>query len=103
MSTRSQLRFVQRGDQDDEPNDSDRVAQVYRRSDGYPTSVLQDLIRLKELLDATHAEREPAYTAAAFVFLDKLSEAPPTRPSSEPLGSSTALEHALEELVAKPA
>jgi len=72
MSTRSQLRFVQRGDQDDEPNDSDRVAQVYRRSDGYPTSVLQDLIRLKELLDATHAEREPAYTAAAFVFLDKL-------------------------------
>lgn len=48
MSTRSQLRFVQRVDQDDEPNDADRVAQVYRHSDGYPTSVLQDLVRLKE-------------------------------------------------------
>ncbi len=73
MSTRSQLRFVQRVDQDDEPNDADRVAQLYRHSDGYPTSVLQDLVRLKELLDATRAERGSAYTAAAFVFLDKLS------------------------------
>jgi hypothetical protein len=73
MSTRSQLRFIQRVDQDDEPNDADRVAQVYRHSDGHPTSVLQDLVRLKELLDATRAERGSAYTAAAFVFLDKLS------------------------------
>jgi len=102
MSTRSQLRFVQRGDQDDEPNDSDRVAQVYRRSDGYPTSVLQDLIRLKELLDATHAERTGLHGSSVRVPRQAL-EAPPTRPSSEPLGSSTALEHALEELVAKPA
>ena len=46
---------------------------MYRHSDGYPETVLRDLAQLKELLDATRAERGPAYTAAAFVFLDKLS------------------------------
>ena len=44
-----------------------------RNSDGYPASVLRDLVQLKDLLDATRAERGPAYTAATFVFLDKLS------------------------------
>jgi hypothetical protein len=73
MSTRSQLRFVQRIDQDGELNGADRVAQVYRHSDGYPASVLRDLAHLKNLLDATRAERGPAYTAATFVFLDKPS------------------------------
>ena len=48
MSTRSQLRFVQRVDQDGEQNDADRVAQVYWYSDGYPESVLRDLAQLKE-------------------------------------------------------
>ncbi|WP_369335283.1 hypothetical protein [Natrialba sp. PRR66] len=46
---------------------------MYRHSDRYPASVLQDLVRLKELLNATFAERGPAYTAAALVFLDKHS------------------------------
>jgi len=74
MSTRSQLRFVQRVEQTDETADNaDRVAQVYRHSDGYPESVLRDLVQLKELLDATRAERGPGYTAATFVFLGKLS------------------------------
>ena len=74
MSTRSQLRFVQRVEQSDKTDGTtDRVAQVYRHSDGYPRSVLRDLTQLKELLDATRAERGPAYTAATFVFLDKLS------------------------------
>jgi hypothetical protein len=73
MSTRSQLRFVQRSDDDGDQDDDDRVAQVYRHSDGYPSSVLRDLTQLKDLLDATRAERGPGYTAAAFVFLDKLS------------------------------
>ena len=74
MSTRSQLRFVQRVEQPGENNsDDERIAQVYRHSDGYPASVLRDLVQLKELLDATRTERGPAYTAAAFVFLDKLS------------------------------
>ena len=74
MSTRSQLRFVQRIDQNgDNGNADDRVAQVYRHSDGYPASVLQDLAELKTLLDATHANRCPGFTAAAFLFLDKLS------------------------------
>jgi hypothetical protein len=74
MSTRSQLRFVQRVEQPDETAGSaDRVAQVYRHSDGYPESVLQDLAQLKALLDTTRADRGPGYTAASFVFLDKLS------------------------------
>jgi hypothetical protein len=74
MSTRSQLRFVQRVEQSDETDEADhRIAQIYRHSDGYPSSVLQDLAQLKDLLDATRAERGPSYTAAAFVFLDKLS------------------------------
>ncbi|MBB6645743.1 hypothetical protein [Halobellus ruber] len=74
MSTRSQLRFVQRVEQTDETDgNADRIAQVYRHSDGYPGSVLRDLAQLKELLDATRAERGPDYTAATFVFLDKLS------------------------------
>jgi hypothetical protein len=74
MSTRSQLRFVKRVEQTDEvARSADRVAQVYRHSDGYPGSVLRDLAQLKELLDATRAERGPRYTAATFMFLDKLS------------------------------
>ena len=74
MSTRSQLRFVQRVEQPSETDGGDeRIAQVYRHSDGYPASVLRDLAQLKELLDATRAERGPAYTAATFLFLDKLS------------------------------
>jgi hypothetical protein len=47
--------------------------QVYQHSDGYPRNVLRNLTQLKELLDATRAERGPAYTAATFVFIDKLS------------------------------
>lgn len=72
MSTRSQLRFVHRVEQADKPDD-DRIAQVYRHSDGYPSSVLRDLTQLQDLLAATGTERGPGYTAAAFVFLNKLS------------------------------
>ena len=68
----------------------------------YPTSVLQDLIQLKELLDATHAERGPAYTAAAFVFLDKLSRPHRRGHRASHLAVPQPLEHVLEELVAKP-
>ena len=71
MSTRSQLRFVQRIEQlRESENDDERIAQVSRRSDEYPASVLRDLAQLKDLIDATRAERGPAYTAATFVFLD---------------------------------
>ena len=50
---------------------------MYRHSDGYPGNVLRDLADPKNLLDATRAERGPAYTAATFVFLDKLSTIDP--------------------------
>jgi hypothetical protein len=46
---------------------------VYRHADGHPRSVLADLQRLKQVLTATRTERGPAYTAAQFVFLEKLS------------------------------
>jgi len=42
MSTRSQLRFIQRSETADEQSKTDahRVTQIYRHSGGYPDSVL---------------------------------------------------------------
>jgi hypothetical protein len=71
MSTRSQLRFIQTSDDPDAGCD-EQVAQVYRHSDGYPASVLADLRQCKQVLAATNAYRGAGYTAAVFVFLDKL-------------------------------
>ena len=34
MSTRSQLRFIQRSETAGEQSDTDRIAQIYRHSDG---------------------------------------------------------------------
>ena len=73
MSTRSQLRFVQRSENADEQSESNRIAQIYRHSDGYPDSILRNLVQLKQLLDETQTERGPAYAAAQFLFLDTLS------------------------------
>lgn len=64
MSTRCQLRFTDRG--------TDRVAQVYRHSDGYPESVLSLLKHLQELVHATGTQRDASYAAAQFIFIDKL-------------------------------
>jgi hypothetical protein len=75
MSTRSQLRFVQRIDyetDDGETESTRRIAQVYRHSDGYPESVLPSLAQLKALQDETGTERDPSYVAANFIFLNKL-------------------------------
>ena len=75
MSTRSQLRFVQRIDyetQDGETKSDRRLAQVYRHSDGYPEGVLPALAQLKALQDETGTERDPSYVAANFIFLNKL-------------------------------
>jgi hypothetical protein len=75
MSTRSQLRFVQRIEyetEDGETESTRRVAQVYRHSDGYPESVLPSLAQLKALQDETGTKRDPAYVAANYIFLNKL-------------------------------
>lgn len=75
MSTRTQLRFVQRIEYENDdgmPGSTERIAQVYRHSDGYPASVLPALKQLKGLLDSTASERGPGYAAAQFIFLDKL-------------------------------
>jgi hypothetical protein len=75
MSTRSQLRFVQRIEYENEDGETEstrRVAQVYRHSDGYPESVLPSLAQLKALQDETGTERDPAYVAANYIFLKKL-------------------------------
>ena len=73
MSARSQLRFIQRSETADEQSETDRIAHIYRHSDGYPDIVLRDLVQLKELLDETRTERGPAYAAAQFLSLDTLS------------------------------
>ncbi|RZV05082.1 hypothetical protein BDK88_4321 [Natrinema hispanicum] len=73
MSTRSQLRFVHRNESAAEQDSTNRIAQVYRHSDGYPESVLQDLAHLKQLLDETQTERGPSYAAAQFIFLETVS------------------------------
>lgn len=75
MSTRSQLRFIQRieyENDDGEVESTTRIAQVYRHSDGYPSGVLPSLAQLKALQDETGTERDPSYVAANFVFLNKL-------------------------------
>lgn len=64
MSTRCQLRFTENG--------SDRVAQVYRHSDGYPESVVPLLEHLQELLHESGTQRDGGYAAAQFVLIDKL-------------------------------
>jgi len=63
MSTRCQLRFTESG--------SDRAAQVYRHSDGYPEGVFSLLEHLQELLQTTETQRDASY-AAEFIFIDKL-------------------------------
>ncbi|MFA9418356.1 hypothetical protein [Natrinema sp. HArc-T2] len=73
MSTRSQLRFVHRNESAAEQDSTNRIAQVYRHSDGYPESVLRDLAQLKHLLEKTRTERGPSYAAAQFIFLEMLS------------------------------
>jgi hypothetical protein len=64
MSTRCHLRFTDRR--------TDRVAQVYRHSDGYPESVLTLLEHLQELLHATGTQRDASYAAAQFILVDSL-------------------------------
>ena len=67
MSTRCQLRFTE--------TDSDRVAQIYRHSDGYPRSVLpllEILENQQELLRETGTQRDASYAAAQFILVDKL-------------------------------
>jgi hypothetical protein len=75
MSTRSQLRFVQSIEYETEgglTETTERIAQVYRHSDGYPESVLPALTDLKSLQDETRTHRDPSYTAANFIFLSNL-------------------------------
>ena len=75
MSTRSQLRFVQTIEyetEDGQTETTERVAQIYRHSDGYPESVLPSLAQLKALQDETGTERDPSYVAANYIFLNKL-------------------------------
>jgi hypothetical protein len=64
MSTRSQLRFTGKR--------TDRVAQVYRHSDGYPESVVPLLEHLQELLRATGTQRDASYAAAQAILVDSL-------------------------------
>ncbi|UHQ98124.1 hypothetical protein HYG81_21330 (plasmid) [Natrinema zhouii] len=64
MSCRCQLRFTE--------EESEYASQVFRHSYGNPENVLSNLDHLKRLLQVTMAKRTAAYTAAQFVFVDKL-------------------------------
>jgi hypothetical protein len=75
MSTRSQIRFTQTIEyetQECKTETTERIAQVYRHSDGYPESVLPALSDLKTMQDESRTHRDPSYTAANFIFLSKL-------------------------------
>ena len=58
--------------EDGERTTTERSAQVYRHSDGYPEGVLPALSQLKALQDESGTERDPSYVAANFIFLNKL-------------------------------
>jgi hypothetical protein len=73
MSTRCQLRFVRTLEAGRPADPTEPVAQVYTHSDGYPEGVLGRLHQLKQLLEATRSVRGPAYAAAQYVFLEKLT------------------------------
>ena len=73
MSTRCQLRFVRTLEQGRTADPTEPVAQVYTHSDGYPEGVLGRLRQLKQLLEATRSVRGPAYAAAQYVFLERLT------------------------------
>lgn len=64
MSTRTQIRFVS--------EDGDRVAQVYNHSDGYPSSIVEELAKLEELLTDSGWHRGPEYAAAQYIFVRKM-------------------------------
>jgi len=73
MSTRCQLRFVRTLKQGRTADPTEPVAQVYTHSDGYPEGVVGRLRQLKRLLEATRSVRGPAYAAAQYLFLEKLT------------------------------
>ena len=76
MSTRCQLRFVRTLEQGRTADPTEPVAQVYTHSDGYPEGVVGRLRQLKRLLEATRSVRGPAYAAAQYLFLEKLTALP---------------------------
>lgn len=75
MSTRSQIRFVQETTYTNDDGTDETVtnaAQVYRHSDGYPDAVIPSLNQLHTLLAETGTQRDPAYVAANYIFLQKM-------------------------------
>lgn len=76
MSTRCQIRF--------QNETTETRAQIYRHSDGHPETVLSNLQHLKRLIQAARAEHGAAFTAANFIFVDRLWKVERTfRESSE--------------------
>ena len=71
MSTRCQIMFESKYFQDGEIVRTE-IAQTYRHSDGYPKGVVPDLKKMYDLLERTGSSRGASYSAASFIFLDKL-------------------------------
>jgi hypothetical protein len=68
----TELPLVHRPNRDDATG----VAQLYKYSDGYPSTVIHLLIELTDLLHATDTLRGPNHAAAQFLFLDICSVMP---------------------------
>lgn len=73
MSTRCQIRFEEYGQYDDGTK-YEKKAQIYRHSDGYPSSVMADLKKFYEWYSNPPLAREfdPSYMAADFIYYMKL-------------------------------
>lgn len=52
--------------------DNQSIVQLYVHSDGYPSSIVRDLKRLKDLNKKMQTQRGASYTLAQFILLQKL-------------------------------
>lgn len=87
MSTRTQIRFV----------DDAGTAQVYRHSDGYPSSIIPSLARLYRTQRETRMERGAHYTAANYIFFGKLQSMRLQMPKREFLYAATRDEENMDD------
>jgi len=68
MGTRCQIRF----------EDEDSIAQIYKHGDGYPqgeSGIIMLLVQLQKYLLDTQTFRDASYTAAQFIFVNKVIRA----------------------------
>lgn len=88
MNTTCQLRFVD--------ENTDKVAQIGRDTQGDPENIIPDLNHFKKLIQTADTEYGASYTAAQFVFIDKLRDLEET---SRSVDDAAPLPLSLSEIV----